>query len=197
VSILEFISSIAWPLTVLVIVFLLRGALSEMLSGPLRRLRVGPAEAVWQDVELEVKADLSRDSTSLSRSAVNGVAEVELVSSDLATLADRYPPAAVLEGYERVRTTLLGVLEDQPLETEHDLERLSPTALARIALENERINAKTFQAVEGLSVLRNLVAHGDGGEISKEKALDYLVLVDGTLFAIRMNHSQMANSKQP
>jgi hypothetical protein len=182
VSALEFISSIAWPVTVLIIVILFRKSFSEMLSGPLQRLKAGPVEAVWRDIESEVKADLSREPNSAeSFTPRNDVA------AELASLAERVPSTAVLEAYERVRSTLIDVAENPPIDQQLDLKRLSAPSLAELANQHGRIRAETVQAVEGLGVLRNLVAHGQGRQVTTDRALDYLTLVDATLFAIRMN----------
>jgi len=37
----------------------------------------------------------------------------------------------------------------------------------------------------GLGVLRNLSAHGRAGEVSGERAMDYLALADAVLYALR------------
>lgn len=181
-SALEFISSIAWPVTVLVIVILFRKSFSEMLSGPLHRLKAGPVEAVWRDIESEVKADLSREPNSSESFAPS-----QDVAVELASLAERVPSAAVLEAYERVRSTLIDVAENPPIDPQLDLKQLSASSLAELAHQHGRIRAQTVQAVEGLGVIRNLVAHDQAGQVTADKALDYLTMVDGTLFAIRMN----------
>jgi hypothetical protein len=38
-----------------------------------------------------------------------------------------------------------------------------------------------------VTTLRNLAAHGRDDDISVERAMDYLALVDGVLFAIRQS----------
>jgi hypothetical protein len=57
--------------------------------------------------------------------------------------------------------------------------------LARLVHERDQISDASRQAVEGLAQLRNLAADGRGGEVDREKALDYLTLADATLFAIK------------
>lgn len=75
-SALEFISDIAWPVTVLVIALLFRKPITEMLSGPLSRMKAGPFEWEWRRTFVEVEAeigkaaveDLDRASVGKSRS---------------------------------------------------------------------------------------------------------------------------------
>lgn len=189
-SALEFISSIAWPVTVLVIVLIFRQSFSEMLSGPLRRLKAGPIEAIWQDIESEIQADLSFEPAGLREKPAAG-AGVTLVSDDLSALAGKYPPAAILDAYEQVRRALVAALEEPPLKSPPKLNALSVPALADLALEHGRIHRKTAQAARGLSVMRNLAAHGRESEINGDNAREYLALVDGTLFAIEENHREL------
>jgi hypothetical protein len=40
-------------------------------------------------------------------------------------------------------------------------------------------------AIEGISVMRNLAAHGSAREISSEQAMEYLALVDAVLYALK------------
>lgn len=57
--------------------------------------------------------------------------------------------------------------------------------LARRALEAGIITPETVEAIQGVAVLRNLAAHGEQTDLSEARALDYLALIDGVLFAIR------------
>lgn len=189
-SILEFISSVAWPVTVLAIVLLFRQSFSEMLSGPLRRLKAGPVEAVWQDMESEIKAELSSE-PGQSRGRSTADMRTASVSDELSNLAEKYPPAAILDAYEQVRRALVKALEDPPLDAGPKLDDLSVPQLAELALEGGRIHRKTAQAARGLSVLRNLAAHGRGDEVTEARAHEYLALVDATLFAIETNHREL------
>jgi uncharacterized protein YutE (UPF0331/DUF86 family) len=49
----------------------------------------------------------------------------------------------------------------------------SAAGLARIALQHGLITDETAQAVQGLTVLRNLTAHGRENDLTVERALDY------------------------
>lgn len=55
----------------------------------------------------------------------------------------------------------------------------------RCAVQHKMITSSTAEAVEGIAVLRNLSAHGRASELTEDRALDYLALVDGVLLAIR------------
>jgi hypothetical protein len=47
------------------------------------------------------------------------------------------------------------------------------------------VNEETVRAIEGLGVLRNLVAHGRAGETTPERAADYLALVDAVMYTLK------------
>jgi hypothetical protein len=59
--------------------------------------------------------------------------------------------------------------------------------LARLAAQHGLLSKKSLQAVETITVLRNLVVHGRGREITNEQAEEYLALADAVLFAIRQD----------
>jgi uncharacterized protein YutE (UPF0331/DUF86 family) len=57
-------------------------------------------------------------------------------------------------------------------------------SLARLALDHGVINEETFKAIDGLSVMRNLAAHG-ADDLDTTRALEYLDLADAVLYAMR------------
>lgn len=78
-----------------------------------------------------------------------------------------------------LRESLRGLVHDDTL------DRQSATALAVMAQRNGLISAESVNAVQGLAAMRNLIAHRDTEDVSTDKAVDYLVLADAALFAIR------------
>lgn len=61
-------------------------------------------------------------------------------------------------------------------------------ALARMAQQRELISQETLTAIEGLSVLRDLTVLTDG-DITVDRALEYVVLADAVLYALRSKAS--------
>ena len=200
-SALEFISSVAWPVTVLVIALLFRNTISAMLSGELKSLKVGPIKAIWSRNVQRVRSDLQaaggEDEETGDQKASGSLLESQAqprtgsgLVVELVPLAEQSPETAVLEAYSRIERTLRELLANSPVDPHLDLSQLGAHALADLAHQHGLISAKTQQAVEGLGVLRNLAAHGRAGELTPERAVEYLVLVDGTLFAMRMDRTQ-------
>jgi hypothetical protein len=62
--------------------------------------------------------------------------------------------------------------------TRHQEER------AGLAQERGLISDESLAAIEGMSVLRNLVAHSRS-DIGVDRALDYLALADAVLYVLR------------
>ena len=60
---------------------------------------------------------------------------------------------------------------------------LGGRALARTARQRELISDETLAAIEGLSVLRDLTAHGNG-DIGVDRAREYLALASGLLMSV-------------
>jgi hypothetical protein len=181
VSALEFISSVAWPLTVLVIALVFRKSIIDMLSGQLlTRMKAGPFEANWERGVSEVEAELKQTFPTEEQRP-----SPESLMAELASLAERSPATAVLEAYARIEKELRHIVESPPVDPHLDLDRLGAPALARVVHNAGRLSEQTVQAVEGVSVLRNLVAHGRAGDITRERAKEYLALADGVLYAIR------------
>ncbi len=123
----------------------------------------------------------------LPRSAVGQAAGVAPPSApgdlgeDLAVLAS--PAAAIMEAYARIEAELRRMLEGRGLS---EIEMKTGAArLAHVAARMGLIPDETVRAVEGIGVLRNLAAHGHPRVVSREQALDYLLLADSVLYALR------------
>ena len=183
-SVLEFIAAItkalAWPLAAVVVAVLFREQLRRLLStGPARRMKAGPIEIEWDRTVAEAQVELDQPGVPPPLAgSMSGPVSVELVE-----VAERSPTAAVMEAHAvierelRVRLTAAGVPEAE--------QRVGAAGLARLGMQHGVITEETQRAIEGLSVLRNLSAHGRAGDVSTERAIDFLALADAVLYAIR------------
>lgn len=88
-----------------------------------------------------------------------------------------------MEAHATVERELRRLLLDTGV-PDNDL-RAGAAWLARLGVERGVVTKETLSAVEGISVLRNLAAHGRAGEVTVERAVDYLALADAVLYAIR------------
>jgi len=198
VSALEFIASVAWPVTVLVVVLIFRKAILGMLSGELESVKAGPFSVTWRRTIARVKRDVKTASAGEERTALAGDsirapqvgAPTSVLIGELAPLAEESPEAAILEAYSRVESELRDLLANPPADPNLDLNRLGLHSLADLAHQQGLIRAETQRAIDGILVMRNLAVQGQTRDVGPEQAIQYLVLVDGTLFAIRMDRAK-------
>lgn len=185
------VHSLAWPAAIVAIVSMFRRPLTSVIGNGLRRVKVGSFEAEFEQAEAKVRLQLAR-SPEVRRAVTPDATSTDEDAADLLQLAGVSPRAAVLEAFTRIESELRDVLRG--LVQEDTLHRKSATTLAVMAQNNGLISAATVDSVQGLAVMRNLVAHRDD-DVTTEKAIDYVVLADAALFAIRSN-SQRAR-RQP
>ncbi len=178
------VRALAWPLAFLVVVLLLRPALVELLGRQgLRRLKAGPLEAEWERERERTQAELGAGALTGPVPVVHGH-----LSEELGELARRAPSVTVLEAYARVERELRRLLKGSEV---HDVEQLGGIRLARLAADRGLISPASARAVEGVAVMRNLVAH-DQVQTGEQEAREYLALADGVLYGLRHRPSQRA-----
>lgn len=181
-SVLEFIAAmakaLAWPAAAVIVAVVFRSQLRGLLSQPVRRFKVGPIEAEWDRTVAEAQVELDQPGVPTPSLPPTGP-----VSTELAEVAERSPTAAVMEAHATIERELRQLLVDSGV-PDNEL-RAGAAGLARLGVERSVVTKETLSAVEGISVLRNLAAHGRAGEITSERAVDYLALADAVLYAIR------------
>lgn len=174
----EFIASVAWPLTVLIIALLFRAPLTEALRSGSGALSAGPFRLEWEERAAEIEADLGLP-PSISKGKIGGAA------GRLDEIANVSPTAAVVEAFGQIESTLRSLLEEHEV---GDLDRpWSVRRLAEVAQEQRLISPETKDAIDGLSVMRNLAAHGGQKDLSPQRAHEFVALAHGVLYAITMN----------
>lgn len=201
---LQFVSSIvaslAWPLVILVIVIVLRRSISRLLDGPIKSFRFGPAgvelekwDRAAADVRSEVTHPASGDRTGSVRDSEAGpLAEPKPafgLREELQSVAEAAPRAAVVEAFSRVEVQLRSMVDQGIAKAP---SKTGGRALAHLALSEGVINEDTFNAIDGLSVMRNLAAHGTD-DLDVSRALDFLDLADAVLYTMRNQPSRSAS----
>lgn len=185
---LDFISrvteSLAWPLATVIGVLVLRRPIANLLAhAPLKRLKAGP-------FEVEIERGLAEAETTLE---AGGVIPPPLsegsIRDELSVEAVRAPAVAVLEAHHAVERELRDVVASLDIQAP---ESAGAVRLARLAAQGGAISEASVRAVEAISVLRNLIAHGGAREVTKEQAQEYLAFTDAVLFAIRQNRRKDA-----
>jgi len=179
------VGSLAWPAAVVVIAVGFRRPIGQLLLGHLRRLKAGPFEADFDLIASQVQAKV--DQPIMVRGKLGRGTGHE--SRDWAGKASA---AVVIEAYGEIERQLLDVITQAGSRKGDELPR-SAAALARLAGSEGLIRPETVNAVEGVTVLRNLAVHRD--DVTEEQAEEYLTLVDAVCFAIQQDvrsHQQRA-----
>jgi hypothetical protein len=144
-----------------------------LTAHPPSRFKAGPVEVEWSRAQAEVESEVGAPPVpSPGDSTLN---------DQLGALAETQPALAVLGAYKEVERALMDALVDVD---DPAKGRASGPRLARLALEHRRIPPETANAVEAISVLRNLAAHGGSGEITPDRAREFLSMADAVRFAI-------------
>jgi hypothetical protein len=184
VSPAEFIADVAWPLTVLTIALLFRKPLTEALASATGRVAAGPFSLEWKRRVTDVEGDLG-----LSSSIPDG--EVGGAAGKLDEIAQVSPTAAIVEAFGQVEAALRQVLEARGVKALDD--PWSVRHVAEVARDKGVITTETYDAIEGLSVLRNLAAHGGEKDISRQRAQEFVALAQGVIYAITNNAKRDAS----
>jgi len=144
-----------------------------LASGPLRHIKAGPFEVDWDRAALDAAEAL------VSRLGEKAGQSTRLVT-ELADLASRSPRLAIRSASERIESRLRDMtLPVDPMAA----HRAGLAGIAELAKARGLINAKTAKAVEGLAVMSTMaMLYGD--EPTTEKAMEFLALADGVMFAI-------------
>jgi hypothetical protein len=173
--------ALAWPVFALIIAVVLRHPLSQALSRrPLSKVKAGPFEVEWDRTAAETEKEVEAIGISAHDvGAVPGALREELAGEAAST-----PVVAVLEAHATIERTLRDLLNSTDMPAEQT-RRLGAVGLARLAQRQGLLTPETVKAVEGISVMRNLAAHGSAREITPHQAVEYLTLADAVLYAIR------------
>lgn len=171
---LEFLSSVAWPLAVLVIAVMFRRPLTDALAAAGGRVKAGPFELEWDRGVSTVAEGLAVPSP-VSPGGIGGAA------GRMDELAEESPIAAVAEAYGGVEQMLKSLLEGQGVEIDEQANVLS---LALAAHKRELLSDQSLEAIQGLNVLRNLAVHGGKDNLSTDRAHEFVALAQAVMYAI-------------
>lgn len=176
------VQSLAWPAGVLAVVIVLRKPIGVVLGQGVRRVKAGPVEVEFDQLQAEVREELAR-SPELAGAQVPAL--TASLREELSRLAEASPQTAVGLAFQQIEARLSEMLSNVGVPPS---SAMGGRALARLARKHDLISDETLAAIEGLSVLRDLTAHA-GGDISADRARDYLALADAVLYALRSKPS--------
>lgn len=178
---LEFVASLvhslAWPMSVAFVAWLLRKQLAVLLDAPLKKLKVGPVEAEWVRTAREVAESIPVVAKGRAESSSDKTVQ------KLLELAESAPGAAIVESFKLLEAKVRELASGVGIE---DADRQPVVRLAGEVASQGGMTPESAHAIKGMAVMRNLAAHGDGREPSAtpEKAREYVELAEATLFTL-------------
>jgi len=163
--------ALAWPVTVLLVLLLLRGKIGELLLR-LRSFQHGETRLNFQD-ELHAISKASDVPTSLV-----GGTNVESTKplNRLRTLAESAPRQAVLGAWEQLMEAAIGFAQEHQIVLS-DQELKTPKYLAQRLRDRGLIDAQTSDALVSMRLLRNKVAHAEAMPVATRDALAFIEMV--------------------
>jgi hypothetical protein len=168
------VSSIAWPIAVVIIALLFREQFARLLmSRPLKRLKLGPGGA---EFEFALEKAATRIEAEIDAPALPPAEQQEPTIVDgLRDVADKSPDAAIMASTARLerqlRELLAGAGDQEGAESERGL-----IWVARRAKDKGLIGENIVGIIRDLAFLRNLAAHGHT-ESDTKAAHDYLNMI--------------------
>ena len=161
--------SLAWPLTLLIVIFLLRKVIGELLLR-LRSVEHG-----------ETKFNFEEEIHAISSQADVSDVDVPAPSDEpwgrpldpMRTLAANAPRQAVLGAWNQLMDAFIALAHEHRM-TVTDLETKTPKYLAQRLKSAGLIDAQTSDAFVSLRLLRNKVAHAESMPVSTKDALAFI-----------------------
>ena len=172
------VAALAWPVAVVSLAFGFRQFIAELARGEIKRWKAGPSGVeieYWDREATEIKAAV-REQIPPSSGAEPDLAELVL-PGDLT--------GAVVGSYATIERELRRLLIDNGVVVEGGVDRMSGRRLANAALDADLITPESATAIEGLSVLRNLTAHGQAQQLDAQRAAEFVAMTEAVLFALR------------
>ena len=179
------ITGIAWPVALLVVVLLFRNQVRELLTRMVEAEGFGFKGRFDRTAAVIGKA--TEDKTRASVGVATGTGQAhdatvrvrESLVSTLEEVAHTSPNTAVLAAFAEVEKALRRRLHDAGLP---DIETSSMGRVLEGAVAEGAISTQSAESVRGLSVLRNMAAHGR--DVTPDEALEYLAMSDGAIYSV-------------
>lgn len=169
------VSSLAWPAAIVCIAVVFRSQLKTLLTDRLHHLEAGPIKADFDRVGSKVEATLGEAGIAVP---------AHVAAPDLTSLASQAPELVIAEAFGLVEQELRSALEAAGEQLPDDARA---DQLTRLAADHGLISPLTVEAIEGVTVMRNLAVHGPRREITTKQVDEYLVLIESVIYAIRRN----------
>ncbi len=164
---IELVKSLSWPLTLLIVVMILRKPIIELPS-LIKKLKIKDVEIEFDKKVEELKEEalkqlpvIEQDETRLRRNRF------------LIDLAQVSPRSAILESWIELENTSLKSLKEKELENV-SLSSLSPLQLGDLLIKSDILDENKMNIYHQLRNLRNAAVHATDLKVTPLVAVEYL-----------------------
>jgi hypothetical protein len=178
--VVEIVKALAWPLSAIVLVLLLRRPLKEIVEG-LRLTRVKYGEWVAEFEQAKEQATLA-----LPQNIPPEVARPILPQNPEGASAT----GAILASWAGLEELLWRMAADAGVNETNSRDRIE--ALSKLGI----ITPKTVHALDGLRQMRNLAAHAPGGDTDLARANQFVTLAEALAWTLK-DETARATKKPP
>lgn len=165
------VASLAWPVTVVLIITLLRSHIPSLLIS-LRKVKVSGFELELERARVEAEAVLTDEDVAVLTPSIE---------KDVSAAATADPVGTVIRQFSRVEAELRNQLLKAGI---NDVNGKSAVQLAATGVREGVFTAAAAETVRGVAVLRNLAAHGRAAELTPDKVAEYEALIDATVLVL-------------
>ena len=181
------IAALAWPITALVIVLLLRDPLIKLIPR-LRRIKYRDAVLEFEEETRRAREHLvvgARERPAMrytrGESVDGGYFEQEF--NDLVSLGELSPRSAVIASWRLIETELLKVAREAEIE-----QTTGPLRIGKVLdqlVTREALNEDISGVIQNARSLRNRAAHGEEFDISERGWREYVDLAHGIVSSLK------------
>ena len=166
----ELIKALAWPVTTVVLVGLLRKPIVDLIPF-LRRLKYKELELEFAQEVSELKAEVE----AIAKENGEEKLSIDSTSSNLFNLLSFSTRAAIIEAWLKIETAAVAVASSFWGQSPNDISRNMPN-LGEYLLQCKVIDKKQLIVFNKLRQLRNKAAHAQDIELSENDARLYVQL---------------------
>ena len=203
------VASLAWPLTVLIVVWIFKTPCMHLLreiqslkykdlaidfSKQIEKVRTDAEQVLPQAPATPTGLEVTVSDSVVASDAVGvGMTEAasveiedknSLVKEKFLQLADLHPAAAILESWLDLETELRAIANKRGLA---ESQRLPTSKIGKELLERHIWNEDTYSLFVELRELRNTVVHTRAGSITPAQALEYDLLIRRLIAQLRQS----------
>jgi hypothetical protein len=173
----EIVKAVAWPLSTLLIVVLLRKGVVGLVDGlRLSRLKYGEWMAEFEQAKQQAAQGLPKAQPPPS-----------LPPQEIDELIATSPTGLVVTAWNDLERTVSGIA------VEAGIGKAPFPILVKELLSKRIITPETVSALDGLRQMRNLVVHAPGGEATLPRAREFATMADAMRWTVQ---DEATRSKQ-